>query len=446
MDKKIVLCHGIRTPIGHLSKSFSNLQPEYLLQYTIAEMIKQADIDPAAIDGAIIGWVGQGSHAPNIARIGALMGGVPEKSYAMTIQCNCVSGIEAVASAARHIHMGEGDLYIAGGTESMSNFPYTIRGGRHLKPLRTIDSVRENWDNLWEEDDVVITDCMVEGLTDPVKRVNMAQTAEICAQKFGISREEQDKYTIETFGRCLAAEENGFYDSHVVPVVKDGETILEKDEYIMLRKGLLSKPAMFAKAPVLFNTGNYKFRQFYDEFGMFIGDKQYVDGETLPTVTLFNSCARSDAAAAVIVTTEERAKELGLTILAELKSWAYSGNNPALMGIAPAHAAPVALKRAGMNFDDLDVIELHEAFAATVLSVFHVGKTEYGHDWHAMWEKGALNHNGGSIPMGHPLAATGTRLLLNMIYQLQAMPSGKTGLAAACAAGGMGGAMILEKR
>src|SRR3989338_11422242 len=148
-SKKIVLCDGVRTPIGHISKALSKITPEELLKLTIEGLLQKTSLYPHAVDGVIAGWVGQGSSAPNIARIALLQAGLPEKSHAITVQANCVSGMEAVCSAARHILVGEGELYIAGGTESMSNFPYLIRGSRAEKELRAIDNLREKWNNLW---------------------------------------------------------------------------------------------------------------------------------------------------------------------------------------------------------------------------------------------------------------------------------------------------------
>ena len=161
-------------------------------------------------------------------------------------------------------------------------------------------------------------------------------------------------------------------------------------------------------------------------------------------MTLFNSCGRSDGASAVIVTTPERAAQAGLTPLAELKGWGYYGNEPAFMGVSPALAAPVALKEAGLSFKELDYVELHEPFAATVLSIFKLGP-EHDCDWRGKYESGALNPNGGSIALGHPLGATGTRLVLNLMYALNEDPQARLGLAAACAGGGTGGALVLEK-
>lgn len=444
-SKKIVLCTGVRTAIGHLSKSLAQIPPEDLMGSVIRELVKKANMDPSNVDGVMVGWVGQGSHAPNIARIASLRAGrLPEKSHSMTIQENCVSGMQAISSAARHILTGEGDLYIAGGTESMSMFPYAIRGARSVKALRSMETLKQEWPALWDNPEVSITDTMEEGLTDPVRHLNMASTAEVCAQMFGITRQEQDVYAHESFRRCYEAQLSGFYKSHVMPVKVGGEIALENDEYVMLRKNLVSKPEMFEKAPTLFDSEAFSIRDFYEQYGEHIKGKSY-SPNAHGTVTLFNSCARSDGAAAIIVTSEPVAKDLGLEILGELKSWAYYGIDPAHMGISPAFAAQMAIDRAGLSFGDIDQIELHEAFAATCLSIFHVGKEKFGQDWQSLWMSGRLNPHGGSIPLGHPLAATGTRIVINLLYALKENPDAELGLAAACAAGGIGGAIIMEK-
>lgn len=444
-SKKIVICTGVRTAIGHLSKSLATVAPEDLMGATLRELIKRSKLDPSHVDGVIVGWVGQGSHAPNIARIAALKAGrLPERAHAMTIQENCVSGMEAISSAARHILTGEGDLYIAGGTESMSTFPYAIRGPRSAKSLRSIESLKENWANLWDDPEVSIKDTMEEGLTDPIRHLNMAATAEVCAQMFGITRDMQDAYAYETFKRCYEAQLNGFYKSHVMPVSEAGQVLLEQDEYVMLRKSLIQKPEMIKKAPVLFNSEAFTIKNFYEKYGEHMKGTAYTD-QARATVTLFNSCARSDGAAAVIVTSEDVAKDLGLEILGEIKSWSFYGIDPAHMGIAPVFATQTALDKVGLKFSDIDQVELHEAFSATCLSIFHVGKKQFNQDWQTLWEKKTLNPNGGSIALGHPLAATGTRIILNLLYAMKQNPDAHLGLATACAAGGLGGAMIIQK-
>ncbi len=444
-SKKIVLCKGLRTAIGHLSKSLATVPPEDLMGSTIRELIRQSNLDPTRVDGVIVGWVGQGSHAPNIARIAMLKAGrMPEKAHALTVQENCVSGMEAISSAARHILTGEGKLYIAGGTESMSTFPYAIRGPRSAKALRSLEAVKENWAELWNNPEVAITDTMEEGLTDPVRHLNMAATAEVCAQMFDIDRDAQDAYAYETFKRCYESELSGFYKSHVIPVMKDGVQLLDTDEYVMLRKGLVQKPEMIKKAPTLFGSEAFNIKKFYETYGHHMLGKKY-DPSAEATVTLFNSCARSDGAAAIIVTSDDVAKELGLEVFAELKSWAYYGIDPAHMGIAPAYATDIALQRAELKFKDIANVELHEAFAATCLSIFHVGKEKFNQDWKTLWDAKKLNPHGGTIPLGHPLAATGTRIVLNLMHAMKENPNTRFGLATACAAGGLGGAIILER-
>src|SRR3954467_4323921 len=168
-DVKVVLCGGIRTPIGHFAKSLAAVSPEHLMMLTINGLLAKTTLYPHAVDGVMVGWVGQGSHAPNIARIAVLMSHLPEKAHAVTLQANCVSGMEAISSAARHIVMGEGDLYIAGGTESMSTMPYAIRGDRRMKELRSTEMVRANWASLLDHEGIGIVDCIEEGLTDPVE-------------------------------------------------------------------------------------------------------------------------------------------------------------------------------------------------------------------------------------------------------------------------------------
>ncbi len=443
-SKKIVLCAGARTPIGHFSSALAGVSPESLMKMAVDAVVARAKLDKNAVDGLIVGWVGQSFSAPNIARVVALNCGLPEKSQAVTVQNNCVSSIEAISAAARFILAGEGELYIAGGTEVMSRMPYTIEGSRAAKALRSISVVKEKWAELPQSPDVAVIDSIESGLTDPVKHINMAGTAEVLAQMYGITREDQDKYAGESFRKAIEGWNKGFYQSHVVTAGGNGTTLLDKDEYPFLREDLVTKPARFAKAPVAYDNAAYPLEKFYQEFGRFIDGKKYEPGMK-GTVTLFNSCGRSDGAAAIIVTTEEKAKSLGLEILGELKGWGFYGNNPAHMGVAPALAAPVALKHAGVSFDQLDQIELHEPFAATILSIFKLGKEKFGHDWAAKNAAGVLNPHGGSIALGHPLGATGARLMLNLLYQMKQNPKARYGMIAACAGGGMGGAMVVEK-
>jgi len=445
VSKRIVVCEGVRTPIGHIARALAGMTPEELQKIAFTSLLERSGLPREALSGVLVGWVGQSFSAPNLARVSALKAGLPERVQSVTVQNNCVSSIESVCAASRFILAGEGDLYLAGGTESMSQFPYTFTGNRAMKPMRSLDVLKKNWSTLLQQQGVGIVDSIEEGLTDPVKRINMAGTAEVCAQIYGVSREAQDAYALESLRRCLAAWRRGFYATHVVPILKDGGVVLDKDEYPFEREDMLARPERMAKAPLAFDNSQYSIRDFFNEYADHLDGARYEEGKTRGTLTLFNSVARSDGAAALIIATEERAKALGLKPLAEIQGWGFVGNNPAHMGIAPALAAPVALERSGIRFEDLDQIELHEPFAATILSIFKVGKDRFGHDWEGKNTQGKLNPNGGSLAMGHPLGATGARLLLNLVYSMKEDPKVRRGMIAACAGGGMGGALVVER-
>jgi len=436
---RIVLCGGARTPIGHFARSLSGLRAEELMVLALEAALVKTNLTKENVDGLIVGCVGQSFSAPNIARVAALKAGLPEKSQAVTVQNNCVSSIESVAAAARMIVAGEGELFVAGGTECMSRLPYTIDGSRAAKLLRSMAVVRERWGELLAAGDVSVVDSIEQGLTDPIRRINMAGAAEVSAQTYGIGRREQDDYARESFRRSIAGWKSGFYGTHVVPAAG-----LDKDEYPFLREDLPEKPRLMAKAAPFYDNPAYSIKDFYRDFGLYINGAAAPEGAS-GTVTLFNSCGRSDGAAAVIVASERRAKELGLEVMAELKGWGFTGADPAHMGTAPALAAPIALQRADISFEDLDLIELHEPFAATVLSIFKLGEQKFGHDWAGKDAAGKLNPHGGSIALGHPLGATGARLLLNLLHGLRREPGARMGMIAACAQGGVGGAMVVER-
>jgi len=442
---KVVLCAGARTPIGHVAKSLSALRAEDLMQLTVDALLARAKLPKDAVDGLSIGWAGQGFSAPNLARVTLIRCGLPAKGTGVTFQNNCISSFEAISDAARRILLGEGRLYIAGGTESMSRLPYVIDGNRAAKSLRSLETLRAKWGEILASPEATLVDSVEQGLMDPVEKINMAGTAEVCAQMFSITREAQDAHAVESFRRALAAWKRGFYDSHVVPV-KSGDCALDHDEYPFLREDTVAKPQLFAKVPLIFSNSSYTIKDFYRDYGGYIEGKTYEEGVTKATVTLYNSCPRSDGAAALIVAEEGRAKELGLEILGDLKGWGYYGNKPAHMDLSPALAANVALKSAGVDFKDLDRIELHEPFAASALAVFQLGKKEFGHDWEGKYRDGRVNPNGSSLALGHPLGATGARATLSLLYGMKEDPKARLGLTAACAEGGMGGALVVERR
>ncbi len=441
----IVLAAGWRTPIGHVNGKISHLSAEVLMAKTIQEIMQRSKLDPNLLDGVIVGWVGQGSNAPNIARVATLMAGLPEKCVAFTEQVNCVSGMDTIASAARRIYMEEGEIYLAGGTESMSQMPYSIRGDRSHKGIRTLEDIKKNWDHLLQMEGIELEDCLLEGLVDPIKKINMAATAEILAQIHKISREEQDDYAVKSYAKAIQGIRRGFYKSHVFDLKDREGAIVDHDENPELRERYVEDPSKLSKMLLLFDNHMMNFEEFFKQNKSYLNGTSFVPGKTHGTVTPFNACPRSDGAAGVLVTTRKRAEKENLKIIARLVGWGFSGIDPGLMGKAPAYSTDAALKSVGRTFKEVDIIELHEAFAAGCLAIFIEGKEKFGHDWRAKYEEGRINRNGGSLALGHPLAASGTRIVLNCAHALNEDPKAKLGMVAACAAGGVGGTMILEK-
>ena len=439
----IVLCHGLRTPFGALGKRLTDVPAEEMMLTTFKGILERSRLAPDQVDGVFVGWVGEDSHATNIARVTALRLGLPPSTPALTLQANCVAGMEAVCSAVSRLIVGDGDLFLVGGAESMSRVPYAIRGSRGNPFLRSLETIKTHWAELFSSPEVSLIDMVEEALTDPVARINVGATAEVLAQIFKIDRAAQDRYATESVRRAVAATQRGFYAGHLLPVTHNGTMILDHDETPVQRSAILEKPKLMEKAPVLFDNSLYSLRDFYRDHRVHLGRDTPPEGSH-GTVTLLNACGRSDGAAGVIVTTAAKAKSLGLDVMAEVGGWAFRGVVPERMGLAPAVATTEVLKRVGISFDQLDAIELHEPFAACTLALFQFAKETYGQDWSARFEDGRLNPEGGSLALGHPIAATGIRLLLNLAHSLKSSPKNQWGLAGMCASGGMGGAMVLR--
>ncbi|MBI4430893.1 MAG: thiolase family protein [Candidatus Omnitrophica bacterium] len=395
--KEVVIIEGVRTAQGNLGGAVRDLTAQKLGETVVRAVLERSKISPKEVSEVIFGCVGQQSDAANIARVISLKAGLPKEVPAFTAARNCASGLQAIVSAYQTIQCGVGDLVIAGGTESMSSSPYVsrdMRFGKRLKHSTMIDS-------LWE------------GLTDPVCNQIMGRTAENLVEEFGVTRAEQDKYAMESHKRAFRATREGKFKEEIVPVevpkFAHGKPmppeIFKEDEGInvALNEQLLSQyPAIFKE-----------------------------NGSVTPG----NSCPISDGAAAVIVTTEEKAKALGKPPWAYIRSYAFAGLEPERMGMGPSCATPIALKRGGLALKDIQLIEFNEAFAAQVIACEKVMK----------FDRNIVNVNGGAIALGHPVGATGTRLVVTLLHEMRRRNL-TLGLATMCVGGGQGGAIVMERK
>lgn len=397
--KEVVIVGGVRTPIGSHGGAFRTLTAQYLASLVFKEVIQRTGIDANVFDDVILGCIGQQSDAPNISRVAALLAGVPVHVPGFTVQRNCVSGMVALTAAYQAIQAGDGEAYLCGGVESMSTAPYVVRGARWGLKLRHD----------------TFTDTLWEGLTDPVCGMMMGYTAENVAMMYGISREEQDKFAVQSQQKAFRATRMGRFRDEIVPVrvskkVAGQEVAYEdilQDETI--NQGLtVQKAALY---PTVFKKGG--------------------------TVTPANSCPISDGAAATIVMTADKAKELGLKPWAAIRSYAYTALPPDIMGLGPAFSVPAALKKAGWKLSDIDLLEINEAFAAQSMAV---GMELEDQGWD--WEK--VNVNGGAIALGHPVGSTGCRLMVTLLHEM-AKRNVTRGLITACVGGGMGGTIVVER-
>jgi len=397
--KKVVIVGGVRTPIGSHGGAFRTLTAQHLAALVFREVIDRAGIDPKLFDDVILGCIGQQSDAPNIGRIAALLAGVPVNVPGYTVQRNCVSGMVSISSAYQAIQAGDGEVYLVGGTESMSTAPYVVRGARWGLKLRHD----------------TFTDTLWEGLTDPVCGMIMGYTAENLAMMYGFSQEEQDQFAVLSHKKAFRATRMGRFRDEIVPVRVSKKVAGKEVAYEDIVQDECINPTLNVRKAALYPT-------VFKKGG---------------TVTPANACPLSDGAAAAIVMTADKATELGLEPLATIRSYTYSAVPPEIMGLGPAYAVPKALERAGLKLTDIELIELNEAFAAQAMAV-GVELEEDGWDWDK------VNVNGGAIALGHPVGCTGTRIMVTLLHEMIKRDV-SLGLATACVGGGMGGAMVVER-
>lgn len=442
-NERVVLAGGIRTPVGQAGKSYSDI-PSAELGYRITEEIfKRTGVSKTEVDGVVAGEISQNVKTPNVARVISVRAGIPLEATAITVANNCVSGLESVLDAARRVIIGEGDLYLALGLESMSQGPFIIEGAKENSKTSTVEKLQQNWGEALSMG-VRVIDSIDEGLNDPIRKMNMAMTGEIAAQNYNLTKKELDDYAYRCYKKTYDSIKAGKYKKYQLPITLTDNSVLEDDEYIMSKVGMVENPGRFDKASVIFDSKYMSIKEFYDKYGEWIR-KPYKEGETKAAVTLFNACPRSDGAGGIFVTKESVAKKLGLQIQAYIGGWGMFGVDPAHMGIGMAFAMNKALKAAGLKFEDMDNFEIHEAFAATAMGTFREVKESYKFDLEKADKDGKVNPNGGTLAIGHPLGATGIRVLLNQIMFFDENPSARRSINAICAGGGVGGSIILER-
>lgn len=388
-----VIVSAVRTVGGRFGGGLSGLSAADLGATIVAEVVKRAGISGEDVDQLIFGCGWQAGIGPNIARICAVKGGLPHKVPAYTINIRCASSLQAAMEGQRMVASGDADVVIVGGVESASNVPYIIpqaRWGARMWDFPVYDGLHK--DGFM---------CMLAGMF-------MGDTAEILAEKYNITRAEQDQFALESHQKASKAVQEGRFKEEVLPIeVKQKRqmvTIAEEE----IPRANASLEALGKLPPVFKKDGG--------------------------TVTAGNACALCDCASAMVIMSEEKAKALGLTPMAKIRGSAAAGVDPKQMGIGPVASIPVALQKAGLKLEDIELIELNEAFAAQYLACERELK----------FDRDKVNIFGGAIALGHPVGATGTKLITTNLYALKAMDK-TLGLISACVGGGQGLAIVVER-
>ena len=416
-DSPIVIAAGTRTPFQKMGTGFAGIDAAQQGVVAVQTLLAQTGNPVESIDEVIFGCVSQPADTANIARVIALRAGIPERIPAMTVHRNCASGMESVTTAADRIAAGRGEVYLVGGTENMTRIPLLFSAAAAAK-FSALARAKTAGGKVaaalkFRPSDFSPVIGLRLGLTDPVAGVNMGETAEILARDFGISREAQDKFALASHEKATAAREKLAEEICPVFLPKTNGGFVDSDNGI--RDGQ-SMEALAKLKPVFErNTG---------------------------TVTAGNSSQITDGAVALLVMTEEKAEQLGIEPLGRLVDYAYSGCEPKRMGLGPAHAIRDLAESTGLKPSDADFVEVNEAFAAQVLGVVELLKTDGFSGLEIPEEK--LNPNGGAIALGHPVGATGARLILTALKELK-RNDGKRALVSLCIGGGQGGAVWLER-
>lgn len=391
--REVVIVSAVRTPIGTFGGSFKDVSAVSLGTIVAKEAMKRANIKPDMVDEVIFGNVLQAGLGQNVARQISIYSGIPVEVPSYTVNKVCGSGLKSVTLAAQSIMVGEGDIILAGGTENMSQAPYLLKKARWGQRMG----------------DGVLEDYMIkDGLWDIFNDYHMGITAENLAEKYNLTREEQDKFALRSQQRAEEAIKSGRFKDEIVPVEvpqrKGDPIIVDTDEHPRFGSTI---------------EGLAKLRPAFKKDG---------------TVTAGNASGINDGAAALVLMAKEKAEELGLKPLATIKAYASAGVDPSIMGIGPVPATKKALEKARLTVEDLDLIEGNEAFAAQALTVSKEFK----------FDDEKLNVNGGAIALGHPIGASGARILVTLLYEMDKRDA-KTGLATLCIGGGQGISIIVER-
>lgn len=427
MKERIAIIDGIRTPIAKAGGKLKNIQAEKLGAFIVQELALRVGIGFDEYDEIIMGNVSQPGHAANVARVIALEAGFPDSTIAYTVHRNCASGMESITSAAAKIIAGDGEIFLSGGVESMSNIPllYGKQMTELFEALFKAKSLSEKLYTLTHFRPRYLKPIigLMQGLTDPVSGLMMGSTAEILAQDFGIDRNEQDRYALQSHKKAEAAVKSGIFKEEIAPIVYDTRNggIMEDDDGVRYGQNLEALG---------------KLRPFFDR----------VNG----TVTAGNSSQVSDAAAAVVLMSESKAKSMGLVPLGYLSHYAYAGLDPKRMGLGPVYATAKLFAKHRLTLKDIDLIEMNEAFAVQVLANLRAFESKSYAKEHlnrtaavGSIDETILNVNGGAVALGHPVGMTGTRLVIHTLKELRRRGKNR-GLATLCIGGGQGASLILE--
>ncbi|MGJ4788025.1 thiolase family protein [Leptospira koniambonensis] len=436
LETKLAICTPLRTPFAQIAKGLGAYPAHHLGKIVAESIIQKSGIKKEDIDGIV---VGEGfPSSPNPARVIANLIGLRDEIPSITLSNNCVSGLEAISEAARRIILGEGEVFLVIGEESQTDMPFIVKNARLNKKSGSLEKLNKLMPDNFPEG-VELRDTLEDGLDDGENSYGMQVTAEILAQNYELSREITDKVAFESFKRTYEASMEGRYEPFIIPVKDQEGNTLKIDEAVELRKGLVENPSRMGRAMLLFDNPQSKFEDFKKKYGK---DLKKTHG---PTVSIFNASPRSDGAAGVIITTVEKAKALGLKIEGLLSGWRMKGVHPNLMGLGQAVATEGLLADLQLKLEDMDYVEIHEAYASTAVAAMEQLKMDTGWDWEKKFDEKKINPNGGSIAIGHPFGATGVRLVNNAIMDLQEDPKANKVLLTACAHGGIAGSMLIER-